>query len=148
MRFVFKASPKRLEPGGLTVHEDSDTGTREDGMERSTVNSGAMTPAVLLALLVNGLTSAIVVAAGYVLINMVIGNVIEPRIMGQGLGLSTLVVFVSLILWGWVLGPVGMPLSVPLTTTLKNALETRDDTRALALLLGDTSGAAREESSE
>jgi len=99
----------------------------------------AAVPAVLLALLVNGLTSAIVVAVGYALINTVIGNVIEPRIMGQGLGLSTLVVFLSLILWGWLLGPVGMLLSVPLTTTLKIALETREETYSLAFLLGDGS---------
>jgi predicted PurR-regulated permease PerM len=108
----------------------------------------AAVPAVLLALLVNGLTSAIVVAAGYVFINTVIGNVIEPRIMGQGLGLSTLVVFLSLILWGWVLGPVGMLLSVPLTTTLKIALETRDDTRALGVLLGSGIPAPEDESPE
>ncbi len=106
----------------------------------------AAVPAVLLALLVNGLTSAIVVAVGYALINTVIGNVIEPRIMGQGLGLSTLVVFLSLILWGWVLGPVGMLLSVPLTTTLKIAMETREETHSLALLLGDGSSVAEKES--
>ncbi len=102
----------------------------------------AAVPAVLLALVVNGPTTAIVVAVGYVLINTVIGNVIEPRIMGQGLGLSTLVVFLSLILWGWVLGPVGMLLSVPMTTTLKIALEAREDTRPLAVLLGDGRAAA------
>ena len=93
-------------------------------------------PAVLLALLLNGLTSALLVAAGYVLINMIIGNVVEPRIMGEGLGLSTLVVFLSLVLWGWLLGPVGMLLSVPLTTTLKILLESREATRPIALLLG------------
>jgi predicted PurR-regulated permease PerM len=95
----------------------------------------AAIPAVLLALLTDGLTAALVVTVGYVLINGIIGNVVEPRIMGEGLGLSTVVVFLSLILWGWLLGAVGMLLSVPITTTLKIVLETNESTRPLALLL-------------
>ena len=96
----------------------------------------AAVPAILLALIVDGLTAALLVTVGYLLINGIIGNVVEPRIMGQGLGLSTLVVFLSLILWGWLLGPVGMLLSIPITTTLKIVLETKESTRPLALLLG------------
>ena len=64
------------------------------------------------------------------------GNVLEPRIMGRGVGLPTSVVFLALIFWGWVLGPVGMILSVPLTVILKIALASSDDTRWLAILLG------------
>ena len=93
-------------------------------------------PPVLLALLTGGLPSALLVGGGYIVINVIIGNVVEPRIMGEGLGLSTLVVFLSLVLWGWLLGPVGMLLSIPLTTTLKIVLETREETRPMALLLG------------
>ena len=96
----------------------------------------AAVPAVLLAAVQLGAGVAGAVAAGYVVINVVIGSIIEPRFMGRGLGLSTLVVFLSLVFWGWVLGPVGMFLSVPLTMTAKIALESRDDTRWIAVLLG------------
>lgn len=96
----------------------------------------ASVPAVLLTLLQHGPALAMLVAAGYLTINLVIGNGIEPRILGQGLGLSTLVVFLSLILWGWLLGPVGMLLSTPLTTTVKIALARYESTRPIALLLG------------
>jgi len=98
----------------------------------------AAIPAVLLAVIQLGILKALVVAAGYVGINIVMGNFLEPRFMGRGLGLSTLVVFLSLLFWGWVLGPVGMLLSVPLTMTAKIALESRDDTHWIAVLLGPT----------
>ncbi len=93
-------------------------------------------PAVLLTLVQLGPLRALLVAIGYVVINLLIGGLLEPRIMGRGLGLSTLVVFLSLLFWGWLLGPVGMLLSVPLTMTAKIALDSRDDTRWLAVLLG------------
>ena len=80
--------------------------------------------------------AALWAAAGFLAANVVFGNVIEPRFMGRGLGLSTLVVFLSLIFWGWVLGPVGMFLSVPLTITAKIAFTTREETRWAAILLG------------
>ncbi len=96
----------------------------------------AAVPAVLLALVQLGPMGAVWTILVYLLINTVVGNVLEPRVMGRGLGLSTLVVFVSLVFWGWVLGPVGMFLSVPLTMTLKIALDSSPGTRPAAVLLG------------
>lgn len=97
----------------------------------------AAIPPLIQALLFNGLGDALVVAGGFIAINMVIGNILEPRVMGRGLGLSTLVVFLSLIFWGWLLGPVGMLLSVPLTIVARIALETTEGGYRLAVILGD-----------
>lgn len=96
----------------------------------------AAVPAVLLALIKLGVGDALLTGFGFILINFVIGNVLEPRIMGRGLDLSALVVFLSLVFWGWVLGPIGMLLSVPLTMTVKIALESFEDTRWLGVMLG------------
>lgn len=96
----------------------------------------AAVPAVLLALVQLGVTQALLAAAGYLVVNVLIGTFAEPRFMGRGLDLSTLVVFVSLVFWGWVLGPVGMLLSVPLTIVVKIALDSNRDTRWMAVLLG------------
>lgn len=96
----------------------------------------AAIPACLLAYVLHGFGVAAIAIAGFVAINTGIGNLLEPRLMGRSLGLSTLVVFVSLVFWGWVLGPVGMVLSVPLTMILRIALESRAETRWLAVLLG------------
>lgn len=96
----------------------------------------AAIPAVLMALIQFGFATAGWVVVLYVVVNSVYGNVLEPRLMGRSLGLSSLVVFISLVFWGWLLGPVGMFLSVPLTMTLKIALENNDETRWLAVLLG------------
>lgn len=104
----------------------------------------AAIPPVLLALAQHGVGTATVVIAGYLVINMVIGNVIEPRVMGNRLGLSALVVFLSLIFWSWVWGPIGMLLSVPLTVVVKIVFEHIDDLRPIAVLLGPE-GEAREE---
>ncbi len=96
----------------------------------------AAIPAVLMALIQFGYVSAGWVALVYVVVNGVYGNLVEPKLMGRSLGLSTLVVFLSLVFWGWLLGPVGMFLSVPLTMTMKIAFESSDESRWLAVLLG------------
>jgi len=95
----------------------------------------AAVPAVILTFLQLGPVYASIVVALFVSVNMVMGNVVEPRFMGRSLGLSTLVVFLSLIFWGWLLGMVGMLLSVPLTMILKIALENIEGGRWFAVLL-------------
>lgn len=96
----------------------------------------AAVPAVLLALLQLGPLMSAAVAVLYLTVNMVIGNVMEPAVMGRRVGLSTLVVFLSLVFWGWLLGPVGMILSVPLTMAVKFAALANDETYWLGVLLG------------
>lgn len=95
----------------------------------------AAIPAVLIALIQLGVGEAVLVGSSYIVVNTLFGNVVEPRLMGRSLGLSTLVVFISLVFWGWVLGPVGMLLSIPLTMVVKIALENRPQSRWIATLL-------------
>jgi predicted PurR-regulated permease PerM len=96
----------------------------------------AAIPAVLMAMVQFDFTTALMITGGYLTVNVTIGSILEPRILGKGLGLSTLIVFLSLIFWGWLLGPVGMLLSVPLTVIIKIALDTQPDTQWIATLLG------------
>ncbi len=95
----------------------------------------AAVPAILAAAAQGGVPQALAVAIGYVLVNLAIGNLIEPMVMGRRLGLSTLVVFTSLLFWGWVWGPVGALLAVPLTTVVKILLENTKDLRWIAILI-------------
>jgi len=96
----------------------------------------AAVPAVLLALVQLGVPEATATAVGFMAINIAFGNFIEPRLMGYGVGISPLIVFVGLIFWGWVFGPVGMLLSVPLSMSLKLALENDERTRWVAVFIG------------
>lgn len=96
----------------------------------------AAVPAVLIALVQLGPGEASATAIGFVAINLTFGNIIEPRMMGYGVGISPLIVFIGLFFWGWVFGPMGMLLSVPLTMTVKLALESDDRTRWIAVLIG------------
>ncbi len=96
----------------------------------------AAIPAFLFAWIQLGFVDALWVVAIYAVVNLFVGYLVEPRVMGRGMGLSTLVVFLSLIVWGYILGIVGMFLSVPLTMTLKIILEQNENTRPLAAVLG------------
>lgn len=96
----------------------------------------AAIPAVLLSvILVGTISHAFLVAVGYVVVNLVFGNIIEPNLLGRRLGLSTLVVILSLLFWGFIWGPLGALLSVPLTVILKIWLENTPDLRWVAILL-------------
>jgi len=110
----------------------------------------AAVPAVMLAFIQPGLgpLPALLTGLGYVVANVAVGNVLEPKLMGKGLGLSALVVFLSLVFWNWVLGPVGMLLSIPLTMTVKIALESFPDTRWLGVMLGSGKQVAMHQAEE
>lgn len=97
-------------------------------------------PPVLFVLVQDGVGWALAVALLYLAVNTIFGSIIEPRFQGEGLGLSPLIVFVSLIFWGWVFGPVGMLVSAPLTLVVKIALEEFPDTQWIAVLLGGRPG--------
>ncbi len=95
----------------------------------------AAVPPVLLGYIQFGLGRALLVGVGFAVVNLLFGNVVEPKLMGRKLGLSTLVVFLSLVFWGWVWGPVGMLLSVPMTMVVKIALESSPSTHWIGILL-------------
>ncbi|WP_168016451.1 AI-2E family transporter [Halomonas salinarum] len=98
----------------------------------------AAIPPVLLLLVSSqgGIFPAALLAGSFLGINFVMGNLVEPRVMGRALGLSTFVAFLSLVVWGWILGTAGLLLSVLLTMTLKIALDSHPQTRWMARLLG------------
>lgn len=97
----------------------------------------ASIPAILIALLLNGYINALWVSIFYLVINISIGNFIEPKFLGDKLGLSTLVVILSLIFWGFVLGIGGMFLAVPLTMSLKIAMDSNKKTKFISILLSN-----------
>jgi predicted PurR-regulated permease PerM len=100
----------------------------------------AAIPAIILAAMDHGVMAGVWVALWYIVINTTIGNILEPRIMGKGLGLSALIIFLSMTLWGWVLGPVGMILSVPLTMAMQFLFAQYEETQWIALMLSDYKG--------
>lgn len=106
----------------------------------------AAVPAVLLSLLnLDPLLTGLIILL-YLVVNTLVGNVIEPRLMGQRLGLSTLAVFLSLIFWGWMFGAVGMLLSVPLTMVIKFVAEQQPGSAWFAVLISSPPTPQAEES--
>lgn len=104
----------------------------------------AAIPAVILALIDQSMMTAVWIAMWYMIINTVIGNMLEPHIMGKGLGLSSLTVFLSMIFWGWLFGPAGMILSVPLTMGMQFLFDQYEETKWFAFMLGDYKGIEEE----
>ena len=101
----------------------------------------AMLPPLLLAYVEHGFTPALIVFVGYVVINGSVENIVKPRLMGQRLSISPVVVVISLFVWGWLLGAVGAILSIPLTLLIFSILEGFDSTKWISLILR-TPGAA------
>lgn len=99
----------------------------------------AAIPPILITLAEQSFGDVLIVALIFIAINTIVGNIIEPKIMGKGLGLSEIVVFISLLFWGWIFGKIGMFLAVPLTIIVKFALEIKESTRWIAILLSDGS---------
>ncbi len=99
-------------------------------------------PVLIVTVLQYGFGTTLVVGTGYVLINTAIAALLEPRVFGQALGLSPLVVFVSMVCWGWLWGPVGAVLSVPLTVVVKIALAYVDGYEWLSKMLGPVTGSS------
>jgi len=97
----------------------------------------AAVPAILLALVQFGLIHSGFIALGYFAVNMLVGNVIETQVMGKKLGLSGVVVLICVVFWGWVWGPTGMILAVPLTMAMKIYCQHSDNSRWVAIMLGN-----------
>jgi predicted PurR-regulated permease PerM len=107
-----------------------------------------MIPPVLIAWVTLSVPTAAIVFVGYVVINGSVENLIKPRIMGQGLNLSPLVVFVSLFFWGWLLGAIGAILAVPLTMTILSVLDSFEATRWIGVLAQSLSSSEEHEKME
>ncbi|MDZ7818641.1 MAG: AI-2E family transporter [Aliarcobacter sp.] len=99
----------------------------------------ASIPAILLTFMNLDINTTIWVIVLYVVINISISNILEPKLMGKELGLSPLIIFFSLIFWGWILGIVGMFLAVPITMTLKIAFDSNTSTHWIGILMSDLS---------
>lgn len=102
----------------------------------------AAVPPVVLAFVTAGPAAALGVASGYAVVNLVVDNIVEPRVMGRAVGLSPLVVLIAMATWGFVLGPIGALLSVPLTIALRTVLMASGQTWIEPLLSDRPSAAA------
>jgi len=108
----------------------------------------ALVPPVLMAYIQYGLQTALVVLVGYILINGGVQNFIQPKMMGQGLKISPVVVFVGLFVWGFLLGGIGAIVAVPMTLLVLMIMENFEGTRMLAVLMRYTGEEKKEERKE
>jgi AI-2 transport protein TqsA len=97
----------------------------------------ALVPPALIALLEGGWVEAAIVVVGYVAINLAVDYAVQPRYMGAEVDLSPLVVILSLLVWAFIIGPIGAVLAVPLTLVMVTVLESFDESRWLAVLMRD-----------
>jgi len=95
-------------------------------------------PPIFISMLQLDMIDTITIIIGYLIINNLIGSFLDPKIMGKDLGLSTFVVFISMVIWGWILGPFGMFLAVPLTIAIKIASEDSRNYHWLSIVLSDS----------
>jgi AI-2 transport protein TqsA len=105
----------------------------------------ALIPPVLMAYAEFGLNTALIVLLGYILINGGVQNFVQPKMMGNRLKISPVVVFVGLFIWGYLLGGIGALLAVPLTLLLLILMEYFEGTRPLAILMRYTGEEKKEE---
>lgn len=105
-------------------------------------------PPVILALLIHDIQHAAVVGVGYLVINGFLGNFLEPALLGRRFGLSTVVVVISVLFWGFIWGPVGMLLAVPLTMLMKVALDNSYELRWLGVAISQEKKGAHERDKE
>lgn len=108
----------------------------------------ALIPPVLMAYAQHGLQTAVIVLVGYILINGGVQNFLQPKLMGQRLKMSPVVVFIGLFVWGYLLGGIGAILAVPLTMLLLIIMENFEGTRTVAVLMrytGESSEAEQQE---
>ena len=97
----------------------------------------AAIPPILTALLMGGWGDCFIITGAYLTINFAIGNGIEPIFLGKQFGIATSVVLLSVLLWGWVWGPCGMLLAMPITVLIKLALENSRDLSWMATIVDD-----------
>jgi AI-2 transport protein TqsA len=108
----------------------------------------ALIPPVLLAYSLYGSRTAIIVFIGYAVINGTAANIISPRVLGKGLSISPLIIFISVFIWGWLLGAIGAILAIPLTMLIIAILESVPATRWVARLMSYVPGSEKEEDVE
>lgn len=101
----------------------------------------AAIPIMLFVLIQDGIVGVLYVGTAYGIINFILGQIVEPKFLAKGMNLSTLAVFLSLVFWGWILGDIGMLLAVPITMGMKISLETRENSKWMAIMLGSEESA-------
>ena len=97
----------------------------------------AAIPTIFVALAMNDIGVVLWVMGLYLVVNITIGNIIEPKFLGEGLDISPIVVLFSLLLWSYVFGIGGMFLAVPLTMSIQIALNSNPKTKFIAVMLGN-----------